>query len=46
MFFEKSFDVKRKIVIMDGQGNINDQALKSTLKLSNIILVNFSMSDF
>ena len=42
VFFEKSFDIKRKIVIMDGQGNLNEQAIKSALKLTNIVLLNFN----
>ena len=31
---------------MDGQGNLNDQAIESALKLTNIVLLNFSSQDF
>jgi hypothetical protein len=31
---------------MDGQGNVNNQALKNTLSLTNIVILNFSFYDF
>ena len=31
---------------MDGQGNLNNQAIKSVLKLTNITIINFSLTDF
>ena len=34
------------MVIMDGQGNLNDQAILSTLLLTNIALINFHFSEF
>jgi hypothetical protein len=34
------------MVLMDGQGNLNDQAILSTLLLTNIVLINFHYSEF
>ena len=34
------------MVIMDGQGNLNDQAIISSLQLTNIVLINFNFSEF
>ena len=34
------------MVVMDGQGNLNSQAIKSVLKLTNITIINFSLPDF
>ena len=34
------------MVVMDGQGNLNNQAIKSVLKLTNITIINFSLPDF
>ena len=31
---------------MDGQGNLNDQAIQSTLNLTNIVLLNFGCLEF
>jgi len=31
---------------MDGQGNLNNQAFLSALKLTNIALINFNFNDF
>ncbi len=31
---------------MDGQGNVNIQAFKNTLFLTNIVIINFSFYDF
>jgi hypothetical protein len=31
---------------MDGQGNLNNQAFLSALKLTNIALINFNYYDF
>ena len=34
------------MVIMDGQGNLNDQAIISALQLANIVLINFNFAEF
>jgi hypothetical protein len=34
------------MVVMDGQGNLNNQAIKNVLKLTNITIINFSLTDF
>ena len=34
------------MVIMDGQGNLNDPAIISSLQLTNIVLINFNFSEF
>ena len=34
------------MVIMDGQGNLNDQAIISSLQLTNIVFINFNFSEF
>ena len=34
------------MVIMDGQGNLNDQAIISALQLTNIVLINFNFAEF
>jgi hypothetical protein len=34
------------MVIMDGQGNLNDLAIISSLQLTNIVLINFNFSEF
>jgi hypothetical protein len=31
---------------MDGQGNLNDLAIISSLQLTNIVLINFNFSEF
>ena len=31
---------------MDGQGNLNDQAIQSALKLVNVVLLNFNYLEF
>ena len=31
---------------MDGQGNLNEQAILSALILTNIVLINFHFSEF
>ena len=34
------------MVIIDGQGNLNDQAILSVLELTNIVILNFHFSEF
>ena len=31
---------------MDGQGNLNDLSIASSLQLTNIVLINFNFSEF
>ena len=31
---------------MDGQGNVNDQAILSALLLTNIVIIHFNFSEF
>ena len=45
VFFEKSFDIKRNIVIMDGQGTVSNIVIESIAILTNLALINVHTRD-
>lgn len=45
VFFEKSFENKRNIVLMDGQGKLMSETISNCLCLSNMVLIQFNKAD-
>ena len=45
VFFDKSFNQDRALAVIDGQGQLNVDAISNTLQLSNIVLIHFHFSE-